>query len=197
MSKNNGAVFSKRLFGYKRSDVNDYIRNSDQAHTEEIAKINYEKEALSEKLRAAEAKISELEALRAAENAAAESRIKKLTLDFEKKLSEMDSIQSNYKDKLTESETRASSYLKMADSSAVRAESAEAELTILSAALEDSKNEIDALNKKLANKEAEAARISELEALAKKAIECGNNNTAKSGKRSLLKGIFERIGLRR
>lgn len=196
MSKNNGAVFSKRLFGYKRSDVNEYIRNSDQSHAEEIERINSEKEVLSERLKTAEAKIAELESALEAERLAAEGRIKKLTSDYEKKLNEMNTIQSTYKDKLTESETRASSYLKMADSSSVRAESAEAELTILSAALEDSKNEIISLNKKLEQKEAEASRISELEALAKKAIEKGNENS-RSANKSFISRLFKRIGLGR
>lgn len=170
MSKKNGAVFSRRLFGYKKSDVNEFIRNSDQSHAEEIAALNFEKSFLSDKLKSAEAKIAELEILRESEKAAYECKLKKLTADYEKKLGEMTTIQSNYAEKLNESESRASSYLKMADSSSVRAESAEAELAIMSAELEDSKNQIEALNKKLALKEVEAQRLSEIESLAKKAI---------------------------
>jgi chromosome segregation ATPase len=190
MSKKNGAVFSKRLFGYKKSDVNEYIRNSDQAHSEEIAALNFEKSFLADKLKSAEAKIAELEALRESEKAAYESKTKKLIADYENRLGEMTSIQSDYAEKLNESESRASSYLKMADTSSVRAESAEAELTIMSAALEDSKNQIEALNKKLALKEAESERLSEIESLAKKAIADSKNESTL--KRPFWAGFFNR-----
>ena len=189
MSKKNGAVFSKRLFGYKKSDVNEYIRNSDQSHAEEIAAINFEKSFLSDKLKSAEAKIAELEVQIESEKAFYESKIKKLTSDYEKKLGEMTTIQSNYAEKLNESESRASSYLKMADSSSVRAESAEAELAIMSAELEDSKNQIEALNKKLAIKEAESVHLSEIEALAKKAI--ADSRNTKTKKKPIWSVIFK------
>ena len=190
MSKKNGAVFSKRLFGYKKSDVNEYIRNSDQSHAEEIAALNFEKSFLSDKLKNAEVKIAELEALRESEKTAYESKLKKLTAEYEKKLGEMTTIQSNYAEKLNESESRASSYLKMADSSSIRAESAEAERTIMSAALEDSKNQIEVLNKKLALKEAESERLSEIESLAKKAI--ADSRNANAQKRPFWTFVFKR-----
>ena len=189
MSKKNGAFFSKRLFCYKKSDVNEYIRNADQSHAEEIAAINFEKSFLSDKLKSAEARIAELEVQRESEKAFYESKIKKLTSDYEKKLGEMTTIQSNYAEKLNESESRASSYLKMADSSSVRAESAEAELAIMSAELEDSKNQIEALNKKLALKEAESVHLSEIEALAKKAI--ADSRKTKTKKKPIWSVIFK------
>ncbi len=52
----NGKKFRKRLFGYKKSDVYDYIRELDSKYAEEsrnkdceITKLNTEKEALMEK----------------------------------------------------------------------------------------------------------------------------------------------------
>lgn len=184
MSKKNGALFSKSLFGYKRSDVIDYIRVTDQTHVDEIARISAEKDLLADRLSKAEITIKELESAMTNERTAAQEKVKKLTLEYEKRIAELANAQNAVKDKLNESETRASSYLKLADTSSVRAETAEAELTVISAALENSRAEIEALNKKLTEKEDEAKRIAELEALAKRMI-ASNSENSKSNKRKL------------
>ena len=36
MSKIKGALFSKSLFGYRKRDVNEYIRMSDESNSEKI-----------------------------------------------------------------------------------------------------------------------------------------------------------------
>lgn len=184
MSKKSGALFSKVLFGYKRSDVNEYIRVTDQTRAEELAHVNSEKEVLLEKLHNAETRISELETAVNNERMAAQERIVKLTKEYEKRLSDLSDQHRAFRDKLNESETRASSYLKLVDSSSLRAESAEAELSILSAALDDSKAEIEALNIKIAQKEQEIKRISEIESLAKKMLERNIENADKQKRKA-------------
>ena len=184
MSKKSGALFSKALFGYKRSDVNEYIRVTDQTRAEELAHVNSEKEVLLEKLHNAETRISELETAVNNERMAAQERIVKLTKEYEKRLSDLADQHRAFRDKLNESETRASSYLKLVDSSSLRVESAEAELSILSAALDDSKAEIEALNIKIAQKEQEIKRISEIESLAKKMLERNIENADKQKRKA-------------
>jgi len=184
MSKKSGALFSKVLFGYKRSDVNEYIRVTDQTRAEELAHVNSEKEVLLEKLHNAETRISELETAVNNERMAAQERIVKLTKEYEKRVSDLSDQHRAFRDKLNESETRASSYLKLVDSSSLRAESAEAELSILSAALDDSKAEIEALNIKIAQKEQEIKRISEIESLAKKMLERNIENADKQKRKA-------------
>lgn len=193
MSNKNGKTFSKQLFGYKRSDVNDYIRDSDISHSDEVSKLNAERTTLEDKVKELERRLELTEAAHAAEKAAMSAEIKRLTADYEAKLGEMDARQSSCIEKLNDSESRASSFLKMADSASARAESAEAELSIVSAALEDSKNEIEALKAKLKQSETDGARFAELEALAKRAIATSSEN-GKRGKSSLLAKLFNRGG---
>ena len=130
MAKKNGALFSRALFGYKRKDVVEYIRTVDVDHADELSRINSENESLQKKLDASEMLCKELENKLAQEKAFAQESQKKLTLEYEKKLANLNNAVNLQKDKLNDSESRASSYLKLIDSASMRAESAEAELTV-------------------------------------------------------------------
>ena len=190
MAKKNGALFSRALFGYKRKDVVEYIRTVDVNHADELLRINSETEMIQKKLTASEALCKELENKLAQEKLSAQESQKKLTLEYEKKLAELNNAVNLQKDKLNDSENRASSYLKLIDSSSMRAESAEAELTVLSAAVEDYKAEIADLKTKLADKENELKKSSEFEALAKKIIE--SNNQKKQSDLSSILSFFKK-----
>ena len=63
MSKKDGALFSGALFGYKRSDVNDYIRKADISHAEQLSLLQAEKERLLARAQKAEARVEQLEKL--------------------------------------------------------------------------------------------------------------------------------------
>ncbi len=190
MSKKNGTVFSKSLFGYRRKDVIEYIRTVDSEHADEVSRISDEKQILQNRLNETEARIRETEELMNKERLATQERIKKITLEYDKKLAELTNAMNSQKDRLADSENRASSYLKLVDSSSLRAENAEAELTILSAAIEDYKTEIADLKSKLAEKESELKRATEFEVLAKKILE--SNNQKKRTDISSLLSIFRK-----
>lgn len=190
MAKKNGALFSRAMFGYKRKDVVEYIRTVDVNHADELSRINSENESLQKKLDASEMLCRELENKLAQEKASAQESQKKLTLEYEKKLADLNNAVNLQKDKLNDSESRASSYLKLIDSSSMRAESAEAELTVLSAAIEDYKAEIADLKSKLADKENELKKSSEFEILAKKIIE--SNNQKKQSDFSSFLSLFRK-----
>ena len=190
MAKKNGALFSRALFGYKRKDVIEYIRTVDVNHADELLRINSETEMIQKKLAASEALCKELENKLAQEKLSAQESQRKLTLEYDKKLAELNNAVNLQKDKLNDSENRASSYLKLIDSSSMRAESAEAELTVLSAAVEDYKAEIADLKSKLADKENELKKSSEFEALAKKIIE--SNNQKKQSDLSSILSFFKK-----
>lgn len=162
MSKSNGAMFSKALFGYRKSDVNEYIRQADEAQSNEISRLKDEILKLENTATAAEIRIKDLEAALENERATSAAKFQKLTEETNKKLAEAQKKETAINDKLTESEARASSYLKLADSSSQRAEAAEAEVTRLTTALENAKLEIEELN---TGKTSDAKRISELEKL--------------------------------
>jgi len=188
MAKSQGALFSKSLFGYKCSDVNDYILDIDQKHADELDYLKRENALLNERLMQSEAKNAELSSVLQSERSAFDAKLKNKAWEYKKELETLSSVQNGIKEKLAESEMRASSYLKMADASAMRAESAEAELSILTAVLEDSKAEIKTLQTDLANKDKEIRRISEIETLAKSIINqdlCKENRQKKT--RSLIK----------
>lgn len=190
MGNKNGTLFSKSLFGYRRKDVVEYIRNVDVSHADEISRINYEKDVLQDKLLNFEKLAKTLEQQLEEERKVFQERIKKISFEYEKKISELTNLINNQKDKLSDSETRASSYLKLVDSSSLRAETAEAELAVLSAAIEDCKNEINDLRAKLSDKEVELKRASEFEVLAKKILE--NNNHKKQADLSSILSIFKK-----
>lgn len=186
----NGTLFSKSLFGYRRKDVIEYIRSVDADHADELSRMNIEKEALRNRLEQAESKITELEDLLNKERLASKEKIKKITLEYDKKIEELINSVATQKDKLTDSENRAASYLKLVDSSSLRAENAEAELAVLSAAIEDYKNEIAELRAKLAEKDAEVKKASDFDALAKKLLE--NNNVKRRKDYTSVFSVFKK-----
>ena len=61
MSKRDGKLFSTALFGYKKSDVNEYIKLSDISHSDQLSLLQAENERLLERAKTAEARIAELE----------------------------------------------------------------------------------------------------------------------------------------
>lgn len=168
MSKNKGTLFSKSMFGYKRSDVNNYIRESDELHASEVSALKLENERMSRVIREYEDRISELEAILEKERKNTSDTIRKLTEESERKLSEARKSEDEVQAKLNESEARATAYLKMADSSAIRAESAETESSILSVSLEEARKEIDQLKVELAEKNEDKKRLAELEEITKR-----------------------------
>ncbi len=186
----NGTLFSKSLFGYRRKDVIEYIRTVDVDHADEISRINYEKGVLQDRLEQAESKNSELEDLLEKERAASKDKIKKIILEYDKKIEELINSVAAQKDKLTDSENRAATYLKLVDSSSLRAENAEAELAVLTANIEDYKNEISKLRSKLAEMEAEVKKASDFDALAKKLLE--NNNEKCRNEHTSVFSVFKK-----
>lgn len=168
MSKSNGTLFSKSMFGYKRSDVNNYIRESDESHASEISALKAEIERLSGTVNELEELNKSLEADLAAEKAASKEAIKKLAEESERKLNDAIKAESEVQAKLSESEARATAYLKLADSSAIRAESAETESSILTVSLDEARKEIDQLKLELAEKNEDKKRLAELEEITKR-----------------------------
>lgn len=61
MSKKDGKLFSRAFFGYKRSDVNNYIKQSDVSFNDQLTLLRSENERLLERALNAEAKAAELE----------------------------------------------------------------------------------------------------------------------------------------
>jgi hypothetical protein len=61
MSKKDGTLFSTSLFGYKKSDVNDYIKRSDASHADQIYLLRSENDRLLIRAMNAEARAAELE----------------------------------------------------------------------------------------------------------------------------------------
>ncbi|MGM9641609.1 MAG: hypothetical protein ACI3XI_00225 [Eubacteriales bacterium] len=167
MAKKDGAMFSRSLFGYKKADVNEYIRRADAVHSGEISDVSAEKHALEEKLADANGRIAELESMLATERADHKESINKLNAEFHKKSAEAEAREKTIKEKLTESEARVASYLKLADSASSRAESAEAEVSVLSAGLDSSAAEIRVLKAEIEEKNSEIKRLTELEAMAR------------------------------
>jgi chromosome segregation ATPase len=179
MSKKNGKLFSKSLFGYKCKDVHEYIRSIDEEHASEISKAQNEKTALQDKLTEAENKIKAAEERIKQDSINAQKQIAAVKADCDSRVASLNESLDQLKERLEESENRASSYIKLIDSSNIRAEAAETELTVLSATAEDYKAEIEELKHKLAEKEAELKRVSDFEKLAKKLVE--SNQEEKNG----------------
>ena len=147
MSKKDGAVFAKSLFGYKKRDVNEYIRLADENN--------------SEKIKEYEAKINELEETLARERNAYQSQLKKLSDEKDDVTKKAENAKLEFDRKLADSEARCASYLKLADAATLRAESAEARVNELSAQLDIQKSEMNALKSK---SEADEKQISQLNA---------------------------------
>ena len=122
MSKKDGAVFSKSLFGYKKRDVNEYIRQSDESNSETIKDY--------------ESRMDELQKVLAAEKDSYESKIEQLNVEKEAIAEEFQNSIKEYKTKLEDSESRCASYLKLADAASMRSEEAENRIAGLSAELE-------------------------------------------------------------
>lgn len=145
MSKKDGAVFAKSLFGYKKRDVNEYIRLAD--------------ESAAEKIKERESKIHELEETLSRERTAHLSQLKALSDEKNTLIKKAEESELVFQSKLADSESRCASYLKLADASSLRAESAEARVTELSAQLEIQRTEINVLKTK---SEADEKQISQL-----------------------------------
>jgi hypothetical protein len=61
MSKKDGTLFSSALFGYRKSDVNDYIRRTDINHADQLSLLQAEKDRLLARAQKAEERVAELE----------------------------------------------------------------------------------------------------------------------------------------
>ena len=168
MSKTKGTLFSKSMFGYNKSDVNNYLREADESHANQTAALKAEIDDLSTKLNDAEARINNLELELSNQKEASDETIRKLSAESERKLSEAIKAESEARAQLSDSEARATAYLKLADSSAMRAESAETESSILTVSLEEARKEIDQLKVELAEKNEDKKRLAELEEITKR-----------------------------
>jgi chromosome segregation ATPase len=131
MSKKDGAVFSKSLFGYKKRDVNEYIRQLDEINSETIKDY--------------ESRMDELQKAFAAEKDSYESKIEQLNVEKEAIAEEFQNSIKEYKTKLEDSESRCASYLKLADAASMRAEEAANRIAGLSAELEIKNSELQIL----------------------------------------------------
>ena len=131
MSKKDGAVFSKSLFGYKKRDVNEYIRQSDESNSETIKDY--------------ESRLDELQKALAAEKDSYEAKIEKLNAEKDAVSEEFLNSIKEYKSKLDDSESRCASYLKLADAASMRAEEFEKRIAVLSAELEIKNSELQIL----------------------------------------------------
>ena len=131
MSKKDGAVFSKSLFGYKKRDVNEYIRQSDESNSETIKDY--------------ESRLDELQKALAAEKDSYEAKIEKLNAEKDAVSEEFQNSIKEYKSKLDDSESRCASYLKLADAASMRAEEFEKRIAVLSAELEIKNSELQIL----------------------------------------------------
>lgn len=147
MSKKDGAAFAKSLFGYKKRDVNEYIRLADESN--------------SEKIKEYESKINELEATLSDERASYQSQLKNLSDEKDDVTKKAENAKLEFERKLADSEARCASYLKLADAATLRAESAEARVNELSARLEIQQTEMNVLKSK---SEADEKQISQLNA---------------------------------
>ncbi len=132
MSKKDGAMFSKSLFGYKKCDVNEYIRIAD--------------EQSSYKIKDCEARIKDLEAKLAEEKNASQSEIDRLKNIYEMTVKNTDDLKIEYEAKLAESEARVISYHKLADDANQRAEIAEDKNSELKNVLDEKESKINDLN---------------------------------------------------
>ncbi len=135
MSKKDGAVFSKALFGYKKRDVNEYIRLADESNSEKMAEY--------------EARMRELQNVIAADKASYESEIRKLNEEKATAAKDFECFKLEFENKIEESEARCASYLKLADAASLRAESAETRIAELSSELELKISELQILKERV------------------------------------------------
>ena len=130
MSKKDGAIFSKSLFGYKKRDVNEYIRLAD--------------ESSSEKIKEYEARIKELEETLLSERTIHQAEINKLSDELGSAAKNAELAKREFDKKLTEA-----TYIKLADNASSRAEASELRVTELSCDIERQKEEITTLKGKI------------------------------------------------
>lgn len=135
MSKRDGAIFSKSLFGYKKCDVNEYIRLAD--------------ESSSEKIKEYEARIKELEETLLSERTIHQAEINKLSDELGSAAKNAELAKREFDKKLTEAEERCATYIKLADNASSRAEASELRVTELSCDIERQKEEITTLKGKI------------------------------------------------
>ena len=134
MSNKDGAMFSKSLFGYKKRDVNEYIRLADESN--------------SERLKENEARIKDLEDALLSEKAAHQTDIKNLSDEKESFEKKAEQAKQEFDKKFAESEDRCASYIKLADNATQRAEAAELQVSELSSEIESYKEEIATLKER-------------------------------------------------
>ncbi len=145
MSKKSGAIFSKSLFGYKKRDVNEYIRAADEKN--------------SEKIKECEARINELETTLSDERSTAKAEISRLIEANKAAEKKIEILKCDYETKLAESEARGGSYLKLADDANLKVDTAENKIAELSAVLAAKESTISDLNDRI---EASEKYIAEL-----------------------------------
>ena len=63
MSKRDGTLFSSALFGYKKSDVNAYIKSLDVSYDDQLSLLKSENDRLTDRAKKAESRVAELEKL--------------------------------------------------------------------------------------------------------------------------------------
>lgn len=157
MSKKNGAFFSRTLFGYKRADVNEFIRQSDRSHEDNIVLLTSERDLYEERAINAETRVKELETTLERERNGAKEALKRVSAEYEKKLlasaAEADGMRN-----------RLSVEVKKSLELIARAETAEEKLSSLSAELEAMRAEIEELKQKISEKREEAKKQAELDA---------------------------------
>ena len=147
MSKKDGAVFAKSLFGYKKRDVNEYIRLADESN--------------SEKVKEYETRINELEETLSKERTSYQSQVKSLSDEKDDATKKAEIAKLEFNSKLADCEVKCASFIKLADAATLRAESAEALVNELSAQLEIQRTEMNALK---AKSETDEKQISQLNA---------------------------------
>ena len=98
MSKKDGILFSSALFGYKKSDVNDYIKRTDINHSDQLSLLQAENDRLLERAQKAEGRVEELEKMLAQKDAQIEavSRERDISLKRALEKEEADSVASSF-----------------------------------------------------------------------------------------------------
>ena len=86
MSKKDGTLFSSALFGYKKSDVNEYIKLADISYSDQISLLHSENERLLERAKNAESRVEELEKIISEMENEHKLKIENLFRDFESEL---------------------------------------------------------------------------------------------------------------
>lgn len=165
MSKKDGAMFSRSLFGYKKRDVNEYIRIADENN--------------SEKIKECEVRIKELENGLSEEKKASQIEISRLVENNEAAAKNAEDLKLVYEAKLAESEARAISYLKLADDANQRADLTEAKNAELLSALDEKETKIKELEDRI---DASEKYISELNATVARHVQREENEKREQAK---------------